>query len=80
MDFYFYFNAWQQLQTVNVFGSKAEKVQKNPHCVLKKNTKKLSVATMTSPLQLGAVDHSLIWIQFYVFNITWTKADKGFKL
>lgn len=57
-----------------------QKKYKKPSLCIKKNTKKLSVATMTSPLQLGAVDHSLIWIQFYVFNITSTTADKGFKL
>lgn len=39
MDFYFYFNAWQQLQTVNVFGSKAEKVQKTLIVYLKKTQK-----------------------------------------
>lgn len=56
-----------------------QKKYKKPSLCIKKHTKKLS-ATMTSPLQLGAVDHNLIWIQFYVFNITSTTADKGFKL
>lgn len=50
--------------------AKQKKYKKPKH----KKRGDVSVATMTSPLQLGAVDHNLIWIQFYFFNITSTTA------